>query len=352
MSSICLNMPHSTPYGYEEYYQPPPQVNDNVSMDKLTAQISALTTQQPSQMEEFMMTYMQKTESYLQNQQVILDNLEYQMSQLSQQVSERSLESLPSNIEKEELYVREELEHFENSGDGMVESAFEMNHVDEIPYEDVVLDECDLVDILEAIDPFDNDEKLEQELALVSSSHDLDLLHEEDVEEQIQILEEKNGEVDSNIEEHDYEPSPIIEEMGRGEYKLKCLEIPKYSVEFDVAPIIEPRGYIVEFLEAPIQKLHVYVIEFEEEQDFDSELHGEGRPGKIRGDGIQIDLLWFRRELPQMAVKLWEWDTFPWDPGGYYDSQADDYKPSAPWEAAYVYFQFICFCFILSRKTR
>ena len=70
------------------------------------------------------------------------------------------------------------------------------------------------------------------------------------------------------------------------------------------------------FLEAPIQDLPGYVIEFEEEQDFDSEIHGEGIPGKIRGVGIQIDLLWFRREVPQMAVKLWEWDTFPWDPGG------------------------------------
>ena len=111
MSSMCFNMPHSTLYGFEDYYQPPPQVNDNISMDELIAQMSALTTQvstltssncfnanqvlccencsgphltlecmyekpspsfdeeqQPSQMEEFMMTYMQKTETYLQNQ--------------------------------------------------------------------------------------------------------------------------------------------------------------------------------------------------------------------------------------------------------------------------------------------
>ena len=58
------------------------------------------------------------------------------------------------------------------------------------------------------------------------------------------------------------------------------------------------------FLEAPIQDLPGYVIEFEEEQDFDSELHGNGIPGKIRGVRIQINLLLFRRELPQMAVKL------------------------------------------------
>ena len=119
-------------------------------------------------------------------------------------------------------------------------------------------------------------------------------------------MKEKNGEVDSNMEEHDYEPSPIVEEMGRGMHTLECLEIPKCSVEFDVAPIIEPLGYIVEFLEAPIQDLPGYVIEFEEEQDFDSELHGEGILGKIRRVGIQIDMLWFRRELPQMDVKLWE----------------------------------------------
>ena len=242
--------------------------------------------------------------------------MECQISQLSQQLSQRPLEFLPSNTEEEELHVREELDNFEKSGDGMIESALERNHVDEIPYENVVLDECDLVDILEAIDPFDNDEKLEEELALVSSSHDQDSLHEKDAEEEIQILEEKNGEVDSNMEEHNYEPSPIVEEMGRGEHKLECLEIPKCSVEFDVAPIIEPLGYMVDVLEAPIQDLPSYVIEFEEPQDCDSELHGEDIPGKVRGVEIQIDLLWFRRELPKMAVKLWEWDTFPWDPGG------------------------------------
>ena len=87
-------------------------------------------------------------------------------------------------------------------------------------------------------------------MAVVPSSHDQDSLHEEDAEKEIQILEEKNGEVDSNMEEHDYEPFPIVEEMGGGEHKLECLEIPKYSVEFDVAPIIEPLGYIVDVLEA------------------------------------------------------------------------------------------------------
>ena len=129
------------------------------------------------------------------------------MNQLSQQLSQRPLESLPSKTEEEELHVREELENLEKSGDSMVESALERNRVDEIPYEDVVLDECDLVDILEAIDPFDDDEKLEEELAVVPSSHDQDSLHEKDVEEEIQVLKEKNGEVDSNMEEHDYEPS-------------------------------------------------------------------------------------------------------------------------------------------------
>ena len=45
MSSMCFNIPHSTLYGYEEYYQPPSLVNDNVNMDELTTQISALTNQ-------------------------------------------------------------------------------------------------------------------------------------------------------------------------------------------------------------------------------------------------------------------------------------------------------------------
>ena len=46
-----------------------------------------------------MLTYMQKTDTILQNQQATIRNLEGQISQISQQLSNRPSGSLPSNTE-------------------------------------------------------------------------------------------------------------------------------------------------------------------------------------------------------------------------------------------------------------
>ena len=53
-----------------------------------------------SKMEELMLSYMQKTDTMLQNQQATIRNLEGQISQISQQLSTRPLGSLPSNTEE------------------------------------------------------------------------------------------------------------------------------------------------------------------------------------------------------------------------------------------------------------
>ncbi|XP_031392181.1 uncharacterized protein LOC116204239 [Punica granatum] len=51
-------------------------------------------------MEELMLSYMQKTDTMLQNQQATIRNLEGQISQISQQLSNRPSGSLPSNTEE------------------------------------------------------------------------------------------------------------------------------------------------------------------------------------------------------------------------------------------------------------
>ncbi|XP_031382022.1 uncharacterized protein LOC116196442 [Punica granatum] len=56
--------------------------------------------QSQSRMEELMLSYMQKTDTMLQNQQATIRNLEGQISQISQQLSNRPSGSLPSNTEE------------------------------------------------------------------------------------------------------------------------------------------------------------------------------------------------------------------------------------------------------------
>ena len=52
-----------------------------------------------------MLTYMQKTDTILQNQQATIRNLEGQISQISQQLSSRPPGSLPSNTEKNPMRI-------------------------------------------------------------------------------------------------------------------------------------------------------------------------------------------------------------------------------------------------------
>ncbi|XP_031376077.1 uncharacterized protein LOC116191018 [Punica granatum] len=56
--------------------------------------------QSQSRIEELMLSYMQKTDTMLQNQQATIRNLEGQISQISQQLSNRPSGSLPSNTEE------------------------------------------------------------------------------------------------------------------------------------------------------------------------------------------------------------------------------------------------------------
>ena len=56
--------------------------------------------QSQSRMEELMLSYMQKTDTMLQNQQATIRNLEGQISQISQQLSNRPSGSLPSKTEE------------------------------------------------------------------------------------------------------------------------------------------------------------------------------------------------------------------------------------------------------------
>ena len=113
--------------------------------------------------------------------------------------------------------------------------------------------------------------------------------------------------------EDDFEPSPTVDEMRKEELELACLEFP---VCFEKAPIVELPRCSLEFKEAPLIEFPGYIIEFEEAQRLHFKLHVKYIPGQIRGVKVQIELYRFRREFPLNLVKLWVWDTFPWDPGG------------------------------------
>ena len=72
----------------------------------------------------------------------------------------------------------------------------------------------------------------------------------------------------------------------------------------------------MEFEKAPIREYPGYIFELEEIQNCHNELHANFKPGKIRGAKAQNDYYWLRGETPPNSLKLWVWDTFPWDPGG------------------------------------
>ena len=66
---------------------------------------NAYSQQQPTQMEELMRSYMQKTDTLLQNQQASIRNLEGQLGQIAQQLSTRPSGSLPSKTEENPHHV-------------------------------------------------------------------------------------------------------------------------------------------------------------------------------------------------------------------------------------------------------
>ncbi|PKI49941.1 hypothetical protein CRG98_029683 [Punica granatum] len=80
-------------------FKPPP------GFQKQDPAQNAPPQQSQSRMEELMLSYMQKTDTMLQNQQATIRNLEGQISQISQQLSNRPSGSLPNNIEENPMGV-------------------------------------------------------------------------------------------------------------------------------------------------------------------------------------------------------------------------------------------------------
>ena len=75
------------------------------------------------------------------------------------------------------------------------------------------------------------------------------------------------------MKDDDFEPSPIVDEMGKVELESVYLEFPIYYVEFEEAPIIELPGYILDFEEALLIEFLGYIVEFEEAQRLNIKLH-------------------------------------------------------------------------------
>ena len=184
------------------------------------------------------------------------------------QSSPREAPQSVNTLMEERSELRVELETFKRHGDSKIGSTPKRDPLKEMLYENMELGEgqMNLVDILEGIHPCDSDscEELEEALVVVTSSHDHESLHEENVDENVQILDEKNGEVDPNMKGDDLASSPIVDEMGKVELESVCLEFPIYYVEFEEAPIIELPGYILDFEEAILIDFPGYIVKFEE----------------------------------------------------------------------------------------
>ena len=159
-----------------------------------------------------------------------------------------------------------------------------------------------MINFLEKIDPFDDDshKELEEDLPISSNSQDDESLLEKCFDENTQIPEKEEKEVDHNNECDDLEPSLYLREKEKEEWKLKCLEPPRDIIKFVEAPIEELPGYILEFEEEPILKFYVYaqsvIGRFER---VDAKINPHKLSGKL---------------FPKL-IEIWEWDTFPWDPG-------------------------------------
>ena len=101
---------------------------------------------------------------------------------------------------------------------------------------------------------------------------------------------EKFGENKLEIEIEDIDISPIFdvfECLGDDEFHEECLELP---------------GYIIKFEEAPIYSFSHY----------DKPIFSEIRGIKLKRNGVRL-----RQNFPLLVSKTWDWDSFPWDPGGF-----------------------------------
>ena len=91
------------------------------------------------------------------------------------------------------------------------------------------------------------------------------------------------------MKDDDFEPSPIVDDMGKVELESACLEFLIY-VEFKEAPMIEIPRFILTFEEALTREFSGYIIEFEEAKRLYIELCVEYTSGSIRGAEVRIDL--------------------------------------------------------------
>ena len=135
---------------------------------------------------------------------------------------------------------------------------------------------------------------------MTSSSEDDKSFLQECFDENSQIPNKKEGEVDHNNKFDDLEPSLYIGEMEKEECELECPELPRDIIKLIEAPIEEPSGYILEFEEETILKFCVYA---------------QSIPGKCGRVGVHMDHHKLSGKLSPKLIEIWEWDTFPWDPG-------------------------------------
>ena len=145
-------------------------------------------------------------------------------------------------------------------------------------------------------------------------------------------------EVDYNNECDDLEPSLYLREKEKEEWKLGCLESPRVTIKFVEAPIEELPGYILEFEEEPILKFYIYAQTIVEKC---GRVDAHIDPHKLTG------------KLFLKLIEIWEWDTFPWDPGVWrleeknwsfglnkdWCVEPTTLKKCASWEATHVWFR-------------
>ena len=101
---------------------------------------------------------------------------------------------------------------------------------------------------------------------------------------------EKFGENKLEVEIEELDISPIFDEF-------KCLGEDEFHEEY-----LELPGYIIEFEEASIHSFSHY----------DKPIFSKIRGIKLERNGVGL-----RQKIPLLVSEMWDWDSFPWDPGGF-----------------------------------
>ena len=189
----CFEPYHSPPHTQTTYYQPPPNIQEDVpTRGKTIAELakehqdkhgsfdlSAFPPQRPS---DIVGMY------YSQDHCEEIGPRDSNVSTLVQPTPPEAPHYVDTTKE-ERMESRAEINAFRRYQDSKVESVPKRDPLREMLNENVGLgeDQMGLIDILETIDPFDsdNDTELEGYLAMTSSSQDKELLHEECFEENV-----------------------------------------------------------------------------------------------------------------------------------------------------------------------